>query len=274
MKRSKRVVRYTDAAHDDFAGTGVRACEVTADFDFAPKSLLFRVSSFLLYYVVAMPLIWFYCHIILGWRIKNRRALRGIGGAYFVYANHSHYSDAFLSPLVTFPRRSYVVTSPDAVSIKGIRWLVRLLGAIPIPTAPSAAKRYMRAVSQRIDENACVGVFPEAHIWPFCTFLRPFGSAAFHYPVMKNRPAVAVAVTYQRRKGLFAAFGTPKRTIYISEPFYPDEALAPKAAQRKLCSQVSDFLAQTLAARSDYAYVEYIDASGRDERLDDESRAV
>ncbi len=43
-------------------------------------------------------------------------------------------------------------------------------------------------------------IFPEAHVWPYYTGIRPFGEAAFHYPVATGKPVYTMTVTYQRRR--------------------------------------------------------------------------
>ena len=133
--------------------------------------------------------------------VKNRKAIKKIRkGGFFLYANHSHFTDAFLAPIVAFPKRAYVIVGPDTVSIKGLRSFVQMVGAIPIPQERKAIPLFCTAVETRAMESRCVAIFPEAHMWNYCTFLRPFHIGSFRYPVSYDKPTVAVAVTYQRRK--------------------------------------------------------------------------
>ena len=68
-------------------------------------------------------------------------------------------------------------------------------------------------------------------------------------------PSVAVAVTYQQRKLPFLK--KPRRTVFISEPFYPDDTLSPKEAQHKLQNEVETFLKDKLETCSTYKYFDY-----------------
>lgn len=252
----KRVIYYRDAANEDYAGTDIDTKSVGADFPFAPIGAIWKFFAFIAYYVIAAPLVFFYCYVFCGFRVKNRKAIRKIRKTgFFLYANHSHFTDAFLAPIVAFPKRAYVIVGPDTVSIKGLRNFVQMVGAIPIPDVFSGMPSFLNAIRLRIEENCCISVFPEAHMWNYCTFLRPLKSGSFRYPVHLGVPSVAVAVTYQQRKLPFLK--KPRRTVFISDPFYPDESLPQKEAQRKLQDEVEAFLREKLDTYSTYKYYDY-----------------
>lgn len=252
----KRVIYYRDAANEDYAGTDIDTKSVGADFPFAPIGAIWKFFAFIAYYVIAAPLVFFYCYVFCGFRVKNRKAIRKIRKTgFFLYANHSHYTDAFLAPIAAFPKRAYVIVGPDTVSIKGLRNFVQMVGAIPIPDVFSGMPSFLNAIRLRTEENCCISVFPEAHMWNFCTFLRPLKSGSFRYPIHLGVPSVAVAVTYQQRKLPFLK--KPRRTVFISDPFYPDGSLPQKEAQRKLQDEVEAFLREKLDTYSTYKYYDY-----------------
>ena len=260
MKRHnepKRVIYYRDAMTEDYAGTNIQTQTVTADFPFVPEGLAFRFFGWIAYYLFAIPLVHICCFVVCGFRVKNKKAVRALKKTgYFLYANHSHFTDAFLAPIIAFPKRAFVLVSPDTVSIKGIRTLVQMLGAIPIPQERKAIPLFCTAVETRAMESRCVAIFPEAHMWNYCTFLRPFHIGSFRYPVSYDKPTVAVAVTYQRRKLPFLR--APKRTVFVSDPIWPDKALSPKEAQRKLADEAETFIREKIETYSTYKYYDYI----------------
>ena len=245
------VVYYRDELNDDFAGNGISAVRIGADFPFRPNGLLWRIGEFAAYYLFAIPvvaLIWLFCGFTIHGR-RNIRALRkklkaqGKKG-FFLYANHTHWLDAFAGPLVSFPT-------------KGIRTFVQMLGAIPVPTEREAVPIFTETIERRIEEGRSVMIFPEAHIWPYCSFVRDFKAGSFRYPVKQGVPSVAVCVTYTRRK-LLKFIKTPHRHVYISEPFYPDTALPAPYAKQKLRDEVHAWLKKTAEEHSDYEYVRYV----------------
>ena len=259
MKRHnepKRIIYYRDAFTEDYAGTNIQTQTVHADFPFLPEGLLFRIFGWIVYYLIAIPLVHIYCYVICGYHLKNKKAVRALKeSGFFLYANHTHFTDAFLAPIVAFPKRAFVLVSPDTVSIKGIRTLVQILGAIPIPQDRKAFPLFCSAVETRAVEGRCISIFPEAHMWNYCTFVRPFHAGSFRYPISYDKPSVAVAVTYQQRK--CPLFRRPKRTVFVSDPIYPDQSLSAKAAQRKLAEEVERFIREKTEQYSDYKYFDY-----------------
>lgn len=257
----KRTVYYKDELNDDFANNGIKPNSVTKDFPFVPKGLLWRIGEFIAYYIIAIPIVWVICFVFSGFRFINRKALKKLGRSskkgYFLYANHTHWLDAFVAPLACFPKKAHVLVSPDTVSIKGLKTIVQMLGAIPVPTERDAVPAFVEAVSARIEQGRPVMIFPEAHIWPFCNFIRNFKSGSFRYPIKENVPSAAVCVTYTRHKGLLSFIKSPKRNIYISEPFYPDSRLPFPDAKQKLRDEIYAWLRSTAGEHSDYAYIEY-----------------
>jgi len=169
MKQNKKIVYYDDPLNDDFAGTNINTQKIGKEFPFLPTRWLWRLSSWFLYYIIAIPIVFFYSLFIGGYRVKNQKALRKVRKTgYFMYINHTHFTDAFIPALVAFPKRAFVITGPDAVSIKKIRGLVQMLGAIPIPTASAPAmNNFMQAIRQRAEAGYCVGLFAHIKQLPF-----------------------------------------------------------------------------------------------------------
>lgn len=260
MKRGD-VICYRDEVNDDFAGNDIKAVRIPKDFPFVPKGFLWRIGEFIAYYLIAIPIVWVICCVFSGFSFKNRKAVRRLSKehkkGFFLYANHTHWLDAFVAPLVCFPKKAHVLVSPDTVSIKGLRTFVQMLGAIPVPTDRDAIPPFVAAIEERIGQGRPVMIFPEAHIWPYCGFIRNFKPGSFRYPVKENVPSVAVCTTYTRRKGLFSFLKSPKRNVFVSEPFFPDSSLPAPLAKQKLRDEVFAQLSETAKEHTDYFYVTY-----------------
>jgi len=262
---SERVIVYRDPLHDDFAGTNIRAIPVDAKFPFVHRSRVWNTAAWLLYYVIAVPIVAAVCKVHLGLRFQNRRALRKVGRTgYFLYGNHTRYLDAFLPSMAAWPRRGYVVASADAVSLPCLKNVTQMLGVIPIPTGFSGMREFLAAVSLRCRQRQCVALFPEAHIWPFYTGIRPFTDVSFRYPVKENVPAVAMVTTYRKRKGLFRLAKAPAMTVTFSEPMWPDASLPPKKAQEELRDRVFAFMEEKAADPGNVAYIRYVPAEEKE----------
>ena len=263
----KRVIRWSDPCSDDFADNGITRSRVGEDFIFVHKSPLWRAAEFLAYYAVALPAVWIMLKAGCGLRVKNRKAIRGAGkGGYFLYGNHTSFSDAYLAPVVSFPKKAFIIANPDAVSIPGIRSLVQMLGCIPIPTERRAMPGFTEAVYERIREGHCVTIYPEAHIWPCYTGIRPFNANSFHYQAKLGVPGVPMTVTYRNRK-LFGLIklNRPGMTLHIGEPVFPDMELPERERRQKLRDEVYAQMKAVSDGEEQYEHIIYIERE-RDEK--------
>lgn len=263
MKKD-RVIYYSDPINDDFAGNKIKQKIIDDSYPYE-RSRLWRIASHLLYYCIAIPAVAFVCFVVHGFRFKNKKAIRKLKTGYCLYGNHTHNSDVFLPPLVAWPKRAYTISSADAVSLGCFSWVTPMLGAIPIPTGMKGMTKFLSAIKKRCEDGNCIGIFPEAHIWPFYTGIRPLQRISFRYPVSWDCPMVVMATTYQRRRLFGILIKKPRRTLYISEPMYPNPDLAQKEAQEELRARAQDFLERMSKEHSDYSYIRYEQKSAENE---------
>ena len=265
MPRECKTVYYTDELNDDFAGTKIVKTTIGEDYVFAPKSRLWDIAAAALYYVVACPIVFIVSKLWMGLKIVDRSNIKKLKGrGFFLYGNHTQYLDAFTPGLVSLPHKAYIITDADAASITGLKNIVKMLGCLPIPTERRGYRGFLEAIERRIGEKGVVTIFPEAHIWPYCTTIRPFPATSFSYPVSLNAPVVAMCATYRKGKGLFALCRRPGMTLYVSEPMYPDPALKGKAAREELRDRVFNWMDSTAKAAHSYEYIRYVKAEAPD----------
>lgn len=186
-----QTIVYRDELTDDFFETRTnRTVSVDGNYRYLPKNPFFRFFSFLAYYCLALPLLWLYGKLILRVRVEGRKNVRKLKKTgYVVYCNHTNWWDSFIGAVfVARPKRTYVVANKTAISIRGIRTLVRMLGCIPVPDTTRAFMNFNGAVKRLMKEKKALVVFPEAHIWPYYTGIRPFSAVSFQYAVAGRRP--------------------------------------------------------------------------------------
>jgi len=259
-KKKRKTIVYKNLLEDDFAGTAIKKEEIGADFPYIRDSRAWKICSWLLYYLVAIPIVYGISKLYLGMRFENRKALKRLSsGGYFLYCNHTHLLDVFIAPLAAFPKRVYTVAGADAVSIRGLKRIVMLLGCLPIPTKISALPGYREVIRRRYGEGGCIAIFPEAHIWPYYTGIRPFGDASFTYSAQLNAPVVAATVTYRRRQGLFRFCRKPGMTVHIGSPIC-GEGAGPREGKTILRDQVYAYMCKTASEGENIAYIHYISA--------------
>lgn len=255
---AKKTIYYEDLINDDFANNDIIPKPVPADFPFAKTNFFWRILEFIAYRVIATPTVWLIGKIGFGLRIKNRKAIRKLHSTgYYLYGNHTQdMMDAYTPSLVSFPKHAHIIVGPAAVSSPFLSLPVRLLGGIPIPESVKGKIAFMKALSLRIAEKRAVAIYPEAHIWPWYTGIRPFPAVSFAYPVKDNVPAVAFVTTFRKRK-LFSKL-PPLLTVTVSEPFYPDKTLSGPAARQELRDRVYDFMCKEAEKPGNFAYYDYV----------------
>ncbi len=260
-KKKRKTIVYEDLLEDDFAGTHIRQKEVNKTFPYVRTGRVWRACSWFLYYMVAIPVVFVISKLYLGLSFENRKALRTLSASgYFLYCNHTHMLDVFVAPLAAFPTRVYQVAGADAVSVPVLKHLVMLLGGLPIPTKRGGLSVYKASVFRRFRENSCIAIFPEAHIWPYYTQIRPFGTAAFTYPAQLHAPVVAATVTYHRRRGLFRFCKRPGMRVYISDPIYADAGQSLRERKIFLRDRVYEHMCKAAAECENVEYIQYVPA--------------
>ena len=191
-------------------------------------------------------------------KIVNRACiLPYLSDGVYLYGNHTRSAgDAFAPHLVTFPYKSHILVGAETFSIPGLRWVVKALGAVPLPQTMAQAREFSGALRSFAQDGSPVAIYPEAHIWPYYTQIRPFEDASFAYPVRYAKPVFTFTATYQktllRRR--------PRTTLYVDGPFFPDLSLSPGQQRKELRDRVYAAMCAR-AEKSDFSYVSYYPAS-------------
>ena len=121
-KTMKKVIYYSNDQTDDFAELNIRQKQLPPDYPYFTKDPVRKALAFLLYYGLALPLVFLFQKLIYGERIVGRSKLKPYRKTgYFLYGNHTRIAgDAYTPALVAFPRKAFIVANPDCVSIPGI----------------------------------------------------------------------------------------------------------------------------------------------------------
>ena len=252
MKKEPETRQYRTFT-DDFIEAKDQDYAIPEGYKWVRTSLGARIASALLYGAAAV-FSSVYCRLCLHMHIENAQVLRQArqSGA-FIYANHTQpLGDVFIPALAALPRRVYVVVSPANLSIPVIGRLLPYLGALPLPDDLAAYKNFIKAVDRRIAEGHAVGIYPEAHIWPYYTKIRPFKDDSFHYPVRLGAPVFCFTNTYQKRK----RGKKPKIVTYVDGPFFADESVPARERKTELRNRVYDCMVER-SKNSNLILIEY-----------------
>lgn len=208
-----KVYTYKDL-NDDFFDDG-KVHKLPQDYKWIKTDFLSKLKSAAVY-SLAVVFGTVYCRLFLHMKIKNAGILRKCKTGFFLYGNHTQpVGDVFIPALCSFPKRIYTVVSPANFDIPVIGKILFPLGALPIPDSFKEMKNFCSALEQRVTDKNPVIIYPEAHVWPYYTGIRPFSSVSFKYPEKCGVPAFCMTTTYQKRKFV----KKPKTTVYINGPF-------------------------------------------------------
>ena len=253
--RGQRVICYRDELHDDFAGNRIKTKPLRPDYCYMPRSPLWRALKFLIYRCLAQPIGFLYAKVFFAHRFMGREVLRQADGqGLYLFGNHTQaVLDAFVPNIVCWRRRGYILVGPDTMSLPGLQNLVKMLGAIPLGETMHQKKEMIDCVHTRIREKSAVTIYPEAHIWPFYTRIRPFPADSFHYPARDGAPVFTLTTCYQKRR--FGFF--PKAVTWVDGPFYADLSLPAEERKQALRDRCYGVMCRRAAEYSDHAYFFY-----------------
>lgn len=250
---NNRIIYYSDELNEEFSTAKIEPREIDEKYKYIHKNPLWNVGSFFVQQILSIPIKVCYAKIKFRFKVIGKEKYKKYRkSGFFVYGNHTQpIGDTFFISQSMYPKRNYMIVNPENVSIKGLGNFVQTLGAIPIPTKRSGMKNFLNAIETRIKQGNSIAIFPEAHIWPYYTKIRPFKSVSFKYPVEQNVPIFCATNTYQ-------AYGKNKDKIkivmYIDGPFLPDKNLSPREQKE----QLRNIAYETMCERSKNSNIEYI----------------
>lgn len=251
----RKVIYYSDELNDEFSIAQITPRMIDKDYVYIHTSRFKRFTHFFWYRIIATPIAYAYIRLVFGHKTKGAHKLKKLSGSgYFMYGNHTQdIADAFIPNMINYPQTDYIIVHPNNVSMPVLGKITPSLGALPIPDELAAYKNFKEAIETRIEQNCSVVIYPEAHIWPYYTGIRPFTDTSFDYPARLGAPVFAFTNTYHKR--LF--FKHPRIVTYIDGPFYPDMEKSPRKRRRKLRDRIYSVMCKR-AKLSDHVQIKYI----------------
>lgn len=260
---------YRDELHDEFSGIVRKPFPIDGKYKYKRNNPLWKIASILFYRVIMTPFAFFWCKCKFGLRIKNRKAFKEIKKeGCFVYGNHTLMAgDAFIPSLAAFPKRTEVVVSSDNLAVPFTRPFIEMAGAIPVPTDLHASRGFLNTLEKKILLGHSVQIYPEAHIWPYYTGIRRFGSASFRYPIKFGAPVYSTTTTFQKRRGKI-----PRVTVFVDGPFYADPQKPPRVQETELRNLVYETMCRRAKENNTAEPIRYIRQTLPDENTEEASQ--
>ena len=250
----RKVIYYKDELNDEFSEAKIVPRKIDGSYVYIHKNPLWNIASYILQNILSMPikLIYAKCKLRIKYIGKEKfKKARETG--YFIYANHTQsFADTFIPSLANYPKRNFFIVNPENVSMKFLKHTVEMLGALPIPSDKKGMVHFLEAIKNKISKNNSITIYPEAHIWPYYTKIRPFKDVSFKYPIKYNVPAFCITNTYQKGKK-----NKIKIVTYIDGPFFADKNLSIQEQKKDLRNQIYNCMVEQ-SKKSNVEYIKYI----------------
>jgi len=244
------MIKKYNSYEDDFVLSDKQDYKLKDNYKWIHNNIFYIILSYIIYgvlYVIAF----IYSKLILRVKVRNKKILKGYK-SYYLYGNHTQViGDIFDIPSITFPKRPYYICSPSNLGIPILGKLLPFAGALPIPDSIDKMKEFKDSIHIR-DKKQPIIIYPEAHVWPYCTFIRDFPNTSFHFPVEAKKPVFVATRVYKKSKRK-----KPKIEIIIDGPFNIKEEYSKKENIQYLRDTVYNTMVNR-SKESNYEYIKYI----------------
>lgn len=249
---NQKIIYYKDELNDEFSKAKIEPILIDENYKYFHGSL-WNMASYIMQNFLSMPIKILYSKIKFRIKFIGKEKLKKYKKTgYFIYANHTQeFADTFIPSLGVFPKRNYFIVNPENISMKGLKTVVEMLGAIPVPGNKKAMINFVDKIKYEIEKKHSISIYPEAHIWPYYTKIRPFKSVSFKYPTKLNVPVFSLTNTYKDVNGKV------RIVTYIDGPFLPDKDLTIKENQENLRNKVYETMCER-SKNSDIEIIKYV----------------
>ncbi len=249
-----KTIYYDDELKDEFSAAQIKARRIDGGYRYLRERPVDRLIHGVAYWGLAKPLGWLFLKVRYRQKVVGKEKLRGLPGgqAVFLYGNHTNAAmDPFVPNMLLWSRDLRIIVHPNNVSMPVFGHVTPYLGALPLPDDREAMDHFAEAIHRTAEEGKGIIIYPEAHIWPYYTGIRPFRDSSFRYPVEVGAPVYCFVNTYHR--------GLPGVRVitYVEGPFLPDPELHPRQARAKLREEVYEAMCR-LAEKNTFEKYRYV----------------
>lgn len=180
--------------------------------------------------------------------------LRSVPGGAVITCNHFHPMDSFIMQRVFdasgHKKRLYrVIREGNYTNFPGFYgFLMRNCNTMPLSSDMGTMKKFLRAVSQVLNNGNCLLIYPEQSMWWNYRKPKPMKPGAFDMAVKNNVPVVPCFITMADTEKIGAdGFPVQAYTPHLGAPIWPDASLSKKEAREQLRQQTESFCQQIYA---------------------------
>ncbi len=189
------------------------------------RNPIFVLLTTLFYYLVGVPLLGLGDRLVFGLQVRGKENIKAVKGkGAVVVCNHVHPFDCTFLGLLIAPRKAVFTSLERLFPLPVVGPLIRCMGSVPVPTAPSRMRRFLQEMTQAVQQGRLLCIYPEGELIPYYNGLRDFREGAFTIAAKADAPIVPVVISKRPRRGLWKFIKRkPTLTITAGEPIYPTQ---------------------------------------------------
>lgn len=190
----------------------------------------------------------------LGLKVIDRKKVRKImrKNGCIVVSNHCHYFDTIFAGLIFFPRRLNTSVVQRNFEIPGVRTILRLIFAFPIPSSASGLKMITKSIGKVLSKKQHVLFLPEGNLVHLSQKIYRFRLGAFQQSYYHQVPIIPM-VYVQKRRSIFGKELPPnwvKMICIFGNPIMPvplrSDNKMPKVELKKMADDVANWMEETI----------------------------
>jgi 1-acyl-sn-glycerol-3-phosphate acyltransferase len=221
--------------------------EIGKDYKYISNNPFFLFFSFLFKYLIIYPVFFTITKVVLGYKVVGRSNIKKLDGGTVTVSNHVHVLDAPMISFSLFPKQPRITSIKGNFQTPGVSFLVKVLGAVPIPETPNELKEFFDAMTKEVNRGGIVHFYPEAALWPGFTEIRPFKKGAFHLAASADVQVLPMLIKQREPKGVFRLYKKkPCITVIIGEPIKANKDLSSKQSVLDIRQRTHDAITKLL----------------------------
>lgn len=198
--------------------------KIDENYEYVPKSKTFSFVSDFIYYIIAYPILKILLKVVYNLKIEGKENIKNIESGAITVSNHVLFLDCAMIGASCGLKRVYYTTREESFKIPGVRKLIKLLRAIPIPNSIKNRYHFLDVVDNLLENGKIVHFYPEASMFPYYEKIRNFKNGAFDIAVKNDVPIIPIVITFKEPKGIRKIFKKKKDVVlHILEPIMPNK---------------------------------------------------
>lgn len=233
--------------------------EFNENYKFITNNIFARIANRLLW-IFATVILGATSYALYGIKIRGRKNIRKAikrNKGIVTIANHCMIMDSPFCAFAMNPYQIWLPTVEETLKIPKIRFIVKALHAIPIPSNARGLAKFGKTCEKLLYKGKIVHFFPEGALWPWYTKLRPFKAGAFRFATTCDAAILPIAITFRPRTWFWRLFGRkPLVSLNVLEPLTSNKIYKQKAATKDLLQRSYDAMSQFITPTTESDFTE------------------